>query len=290
VEVQVAISIGELAQRTNVPVRTIRFYCDTGILAPTRSAGGHRKFGPEAVEQLTLIRRLRALGLGLPAITDVLAGNESVASAVAAERAALDVELAALSWRRASLAAVEAATPRQRAERLGLLAAVEDGHAAHDALVRFCQRLFAGAPEHAADAVIAMTAPPPPANPTPVQVVAYAEMVALAGDHSLIRALAARIPVSMPRVGEAFELAEPLVQAGKDPSPGPALDHFVSAYTTIRHLPDTPEFRHHLRSGVGADRDPRLRRYWDLYSAVTGEVITLGTLHFWLLDALTANN
>lgn len=96
-----ALGIGDLARLTGVPVRTIRFYCDTGILEPRRSAGGHRRFGPSAVDRLGLVRRLRRLGLGLPAIADVLTGERSVAEAVAAERAALDVELAALAWRRA---------------------------------------------------------------------------------------------------------------------------------------------------------------------------------------------
>lgn len=49
------------------------------------------------VERLGLVRRLRGLGLSLPAITDVLTSRRSVAEAVAFERAALDVELAALA-------------------------------------------------------------------------------------------------------------------------------------------------------------------------------------------------
>src|SRR5438874_1624688 len=82
--------------------------------------------GPEAVDQVTLVRRLRGLGLGLPAITDVLGGQRSVSEAVRAARAELDVELAAMAWRRASLVAVEQAAPAERAARLDLLAAAED--------------------------------------------------------------------------------------------------------------------------------------------------------------------
>jgi DNA-binding transcriptional MerR regulator len=91
------LGIGDLAELTGMPVRTVRFYCDAGILEPQRSAGGHRGFSPSAVDQLGLVRRLRSLGLGLPAIAHVLAGDRSVAEVVAAERNALDAELAALS-------------------------------------------------------------------------------------------------------------------------------------------------------------------------------------------------
>ncbi|WP_278264786.1 MerR family transcriptional regulator [Nocardia sp. AG03] len=35
------ITIGELARRTGLSVRTIRFYCDEGILESRRSAGDH---------------------------------------------------------------------------------------------------------------------------------------------------------------------------------------------------------------------------------------------------------
>ncbi|NKZ09334.1 MerR family transcriptional regulator, partial [Actinomadura latina] len=98
-----SLGIGDLAALTGVSVRTIRFYCDEGVLEPGRSAGGHRRFDRSAVDRLRLVRRLRALGLGLPAIAAVLAGDRSLAEAVAAERRAADAELASLAWRRASL-------------------------------------------------------------------------------------------------------------------------------------------------------------------------------------------
>ncbi|MGO4425468.1 MerR family transcriptional regulator, partial [Streptomyces sp. MCAF7] len=101
------LSIGELSQLTGVPVRTIRFYCDEGFVESVRSTGGHRRFLPDTVERVTLLRRLRALGLGLTSIDSVLGGRRSIAEAAARERAKIDIELATLGWRRASLRAVE---------------------------------------------------------------------------------------------------------------------------------------------------------------------------------------
>ncbi|NEA25565.1 MerR family transcriptional regulator, partial [Actinomadura bangladeshensis] len=71
-----------MAALTGVSVRTIRFYCDEGVLEPGRSAGGHRRFDRSAVDRLRLVRRLRALGLGLPAIAAVLTGECALAEAV----------------------------------------------------------------------------------------------------------------------------------------------------------------------------------------------------------------
>lgn len=89
------LGIGDLAALTGVPVRTIRFYCDEGVIEAGRSAGGHRRFDASAVDRLRLVRRLRGLGLGLPGIVAVLTGDLSLEEAVTAERRAADAALAA---------------------------------------------------------------------------------------------------------------------------------------------------------------------------------------------------
>ncbi|MFI6028540.1 MerR family transcriptional regulator [Amycolatopsis magusensis] len=280
------LGIGELARRTGVPVRTVRFYCDEGILEPVRSAGGHRRFDVTAVEQLTLIRRLRGLGLGLPSIRQVLAGQRSVAEAVTAERAALDAELAALAWRRASLRAVETGA------RLDLLAAVGDGHAAREVLSGFWRNDFLGpAPADTVEMFLASSVPTPPEDPTPAQVVAYAEMVALVDDTKLRTGLRRRPRIADQAalhdgIGVACDLARPLVLAGQRPEPGAALDRFVDAYAVLGRTGDTPEFRRSLHTNLAVERNPRLRRYWELVGEVTGEAVTVGQAHAWLLDAL----
>lgn len=54
-------TIGQLAARTGLPVKTVRYYSDIGLLpVAERSAGGHRRYRPEALEQLHLVQRLRA--------------------------------------------------------------------------------------------------------------------------------------------------------------------------------------------------------------------------------------
>ncbi|MFF4241330.1 MerR family transcriptional regulator [Actinomadura geliboluensis] len=292
-----SLGIGDLAALTGVSVRTIRFYCDEGLLEPERSAGGHRRFDTAAVDRLRFVRRLRALGLGLPAVTSVLAGDRSLEEAVTAERRAVDTELAALAWRRASLRAVEQAAPADRAARLDLLAAVHEGPAARDVLLEFWRRrILVPLPDAAVREFLERSVPEPPADPTPRQVVAYAGMVAVASDRPLLRELRALGRVNADRVrdeptlitglGEAAALAAPLVVAGAEPRPGPALDMFVAAHAAGRDERDTRRFRRDLLPAVAMEQDPRLRRYWTLFGEVTGEPATAGTINTWLVDAL----
>ncbi|WP_133903342.1 MerR family transcriptional regulator [Actinophytocola oryzae] len=285
--------IGDLSLRTGVPVRTIRFYCDEGVLESVRSAGGHRRFDAGAVDRLTLVRRLRALGLGLPAITDVLTGRRALAEAIAVERARTDAELTALAWRRAALRAVEQADAADRAERLALLSAAHDGRAARDELVAFWRRFFAAPlPPELFHTFVAMNVPEPPADPTPEQVVAYAELVTLTSALAAPFVDRARAHAHLDEtalltaVGAACELVVPLVAAGLRPSPGAELDQFVDAHAAVRGRRDTPEFRRELHAYTAPDRDPRMLRYWTLVGEVSGEATTTGSWHGWLLDAL----
>lgn len=287
------LGIGELSRRTGVPVRTIRFYCDEGVLRTSRSAGGHRRFGPDAVDRLTLVRRLRALGLGLPAITDVLTGSRTLDEAVARERAALDVELSSLAWRRAALRAVEQAGPADRAERLALLSAVCDDRSAHGELVAFWRRYFAEPlPTELFHSFVDMNVPAPPENPTPEQVVTYAELVTVTRPLAAPFVDRARVnrhldgSVLLREVAAAVVTVVPVVEAGRRPAPGTELDQFVDAHAAVRGRRDTPEFRRELLTYSAPDRDPGMRRYWVLLGEVTGAPATTGTWHGWLLDAL----
>ena len=70
------LKIGELARRTALSVRTIRFYEQVGLLTPpNRTEGGHRVYAAGEVAQLQRISSLRRLGLTLAQVGEVLAGG-----------------------------------------------------------------------------------------------------------------------------------------------------------------------------------------------------------------------
>src|SRR3982074_3259319 len=90
-------SIGELARLTGLPVRTIRFYSDSGLVPEAgRTPAGDRTYERGAGERLGLVRPLRDLGIDLPTIRNLLDRKVSVASVAAAHAAALDIQIRGL--------------------------------------------------------------------------------------------------------------------------------------------------------------------------------------------------
>jgi Cd(II)/Pb(II)-responsive transcriptional regulator len=67
------MKIGELAQRTNTQVETIRFYERKGLLSePGRSDANYRIYGNEHSERLSFIRHCRGLDMTLDEIRVLL--------------------------------------------------------------------------------------------------------------------------------------------------------------------------------------------------------------------------
>jgi MerR family transcriptional regulator, copper efflux regulator len=66
--------IGEVSIRSGLPVKTIRYYTDIGLLNPQvrRSPSGYRLYESDVLNRLTFIRRTQALGLSLSEIRDIL--------------------------------------------------------------------------------------------------------------------------------------------------------------------------------------------------------------------------
>ena len=56
------MNIGNVAERSGLPPKTIRYYEDIGLIMPQRSANGYRAFGESDLHKLTFIARARALG------------------------------------------------------------------------------------------------------------------------------------------------------------------------------------------------------------------------------------
>lgn len=69
-------SVQQIAKLAGTTGRTLRHYDDIGLLKPSRTDhNGYRYYGAESLVRLQRILLLRDLGLGLPAIADVLAGQ-----------------------------------------------------------------------------------------------------------------------------------------------------------------------------------------------------------------------
>jgi len=58
--------IGEVAERTGLSLRTVRYYDEVGLAPPSgRSSGGFRLYTEEDVNRLELVKRLKMLDLSL---------------------------------------------------------------------------------------------------------------------------------------------------------------------------------------------------------------------------------
>ena len=82
------MKIGEIARRTHVATKTIRYYEDIGLLPePAREPNGYRAYEEDTIDRLQFIRDAQATGLTLSEIGSILdikaAGGESCHHVVA---------------------------------------------------------------------------------------------------------------------------------------------------------------------------------------------------------------
>ncbi|MFD9719075.1 MerR family transcriptional regulator [Streptomyces sp. NPDC059076] len=107
--------IGELARRSGVSERSLRYYEQQGLLRAERTPGGHREYGDWAVDRVVRIQALYAAGLNskkiaqlLPCMRDVDGGPNEYAtrrlvSELMAERDRIDRLIAELALSRGVL-------------------------------------------------------------------------------------------------------------------------------------------------------------------------------------------
>ncbi|MER5708404.1 MerR family transcriptional regulator [Streptomyces sp. NPDC002122] len=318
-------SIGELAERAGATVKTVRFYSDRGLLPEAgRSSGGHRRYGPDALDRLRLIRSLRALDLPVPEVERVLDRDEALEEVVSGQLREVTSQLASLRWREASLRLIRDCAPGERADRLRLLGAVALPPDTA-ALARFWRRMLpVRLPARLVTTVLDSVVPRPPEEPSPAQVLAFARLHELVSDPRLdspefrptppLPAGEYRPAVLYEGLAEAYELAassmavhgeaamhgqaaahgeapthSEAVVRGEAAVQGDALDCFIAAYAQALGAPDTPAFRRRLVGLLARHDGPVIHRYWKLATGLfaPGEPV-LGALHHHLSVALHA--
>lgn len=90
--------IGEVAERTGLSLRTIRYYEEMGLVEPTgRTTGGFRLYTEEDIDRLELVKRLKVLDLPLERTTDMLAARDRLATGIDESEGAIEI-LAAYAY------------------------------------------------------------------------------------------------------------------------------------------------------------------------------------------------
>lgn len=212
-------SIGELARRTGLTVKAIRYYSDRGLVPPTdRSPAGYRRYDVAAVARLDLVRSLRELGFDLGTVRQVLDREIALSDVAAAHAEALAVQIQTLRLRRAILTAVaeRGSTPEELnlMHRLTRLSATERQHLLDDFLdsVFGADLVFAGIRQ-------TLTAELPD-HPSPEQLEAWIELAELSQQpefRAVVRQMAADYSVAVKRPGSLRERVGDLLEATVDP-------------------------------------------------------------------------
>jgi DNA-binding transcriptional MerR regulator len=293
-------SIGELARRTGLPVRTIRFWSDAGIVPPTkRSAAGHRLYDDEALARLELVASLRRLGLGLDTIRAVLEGRTTVPEVAALHAKALDAEIRSLKLRRAVLNAVAKlgldAKETRMISDLASLSAAERQRMVDD----FIAGTFGGVDDKSGIGErMRETTASLPEDPSAEQVQAWVEVAGLTQDPGFrerVKQMAeagARDAETFDREeGKAFatriaEHATPALDAGVDPSSAEAaeiLDRIVAGDAAKRA---------EVADQLATFTDARVNRYWQLVGIINGwpPFPPAFRSYEWVIDALKAHS
>ncbi|MGW1000842.1 helix-turn-helix domain-containing protein [Streptomyces sp. NPDC002520] len=285
-------SIGELARRTGLTVKAIRFYSDRGLVPPAdRTHSGHRRYGSDAVARLALVRTLRELGLGVEEIRRVLDRELPLGRVAREHAAALDAQIAVLRLRRAVLiaAAGREATfeEMERMHQLATLSAAERRRLIDDFLrAALTDGHEPGGTGPTAAARRSLT-PELPDDPTEQQVTAWVELAELSldpGFRSEIRQLydlhtattpagTAPAPPRPDVVALTREHVAPALSAGTDPASPQAdsvLARLTAACARTLDRPDDTGLRTWLLDHLATANTPRWDRYVHLLAVING--------------------
>jgi DNA-binding transcriptional MerR regulator len=282
-EPEASFSIGQLARRTGVSVRTIRFWSDRGVIPATeRTAAGYRRYDAPAVARLELVRTLRELGLGLDAVQRLLAQHTTVRAVAQAHVAALDATIRTLRLQRAVLRTVaQRGTTIEEITLMNTLAklsAQERQRIVDD----FVARAFAGIDADAPGAGIGQAMRQLPADlpddPTAEQVDAWLELAELVQDESFqrrVREMAVAGAAAGPAAADGPPAPAPQLvaeQAGRAVAAGIAPDSAAGKAVLDAIVPaDTPAAaRVRLREQLETFTDARVERYWQLMGILNG--------------------
>jgi DNA-binding transcriptional MerR regulator len=272
-------SIGQLARTTGLPVRTVRFWSDLGLVPPAgRTSGNYRVYDAEAAARLDLVRTLRELGIDLDTVERVLRDQVTVADVAKAHVRALDAEIRTLRLRRAVLSSVAQRGSTTEEMKLMHELAKLSAQERQRIIDEFVDEAFAGVeprPEGAHIATGMRTMPAElPDEPTPEQVDAWIELGELVSDPSFkarVREMAvagsqAAEPATPFDPAPVMEHVVPALAAGIDPGSAEGrqvLDRIVPAGTSA-------EERVKLADTLATFSDRRVERYWHLLGKING--------------------
>ncbi|WP_020664868.1 MerR family transcriptional regulator [Amycolatopsis benzoatilytica] len=274
------LSIGELARRTGLTVKTVRSYSERGIVTPARTASGHRRYGAEAVARLDLVRTLRELGLNLVTIERIVTREAVLPDVAAAHVQAIEVQIRLLRLRQAVLTA--AATRGSSPEEMAVMHqfATLTGGERRALIADFLTAVFGGLDQ--SGFARSMT-PELPDDPAADQLAAWLELAELSQDpdfRATLRSVAEQYASDLaagPRRGPVEDSRDAL-DAGVDPD-SPEAAEIIARHGAERTV-----------ACLAAVSDRRRERYFELLAVINGWEApeNLAPVSRWLSEAVRA--
>ncbi|AGZ42229.1 MerR family transcriptional regulator [Actinoplanes friuliensis] len=272
------LTIGQLARRTGLAARTLRFWSNEGAITPVgRTAGGYRLYDAASVARVELVRTLRELGLGLDDVRRVLDGRATVAEVAEVQVAAIDAQIRSLKVSRAVLSTVskQRSTTEETAlmNRLARLSAAERLQIIDDFKADVFGRLDLepGLRDRINDLRIDL-----PDDPTPDQVDAWIELAGLVQDPSFRARMRTFLTLNTPVPGQkappganiwwARQVAE-TVAAARENGVGPGEPAAAEVITAMFGDADLSAVLVSLEAGIDAGAE----QYRRLVARVRGQ-------------------
>ena len=305
------MSIGELAALTGVPVKTIRYYSDLGLVPEARrTEGGYRRYDGASLARLELVRALRDLGLDIDTTRRVASRQMTIAEVAAAQADAIDLHIHQLRLRRRALRAIERGVTRP--EEVSRMTAFAQASA--DEVTRimkdFLAAVFADHEANPFASTMRSGLPVLPDEPTNEQLDAWIELAALVNDRAFLARVREMVvegerlradlglsknDAATQVAGKAVvDTAGAAVAAGMEPgSPDAAavVAELVQNFARAASRADDAAYRSELASQLERFSDTRVERYWQLIGVINGwpPQPSRAPAYDWLIAAIRAH-
>ena len=304
-------SIGELARRTGLSVKTIRFYSDAGVVPPTdRTHAGYRLYDVEAVSRLELVRTLRELGAGLDEVRRVLGKETTLPQLAETHLSLVEEHMRLLRTRRAVLRAVVKQNSTTEEMRLMHKLAQMSDEERNRIIDEFWDEVTDGLDVNPEFVPWMRSAKPNlPEDPSTEQLEAWIELAELVQEPSFreaVRALNAEQARKRDTSAEDFSeekvrefwAIQAEVTAAREAGTAPdsatgreLIDRFVARFPETAG-DESGDVRNILADKF-ANHDPRMSRYWDLLATINGwpqpQSLAAADIE-WLVAALRASS
>jgi DNA-binding transcriptional MerR regulator len=270
------LTITELARRSGISSRTIRFWSDEGLIpVARRSAARYRLYDSQALSRLDLVQTLRELGIGLSAITAILKQQRSLGQVASTHVAALDVRIRDLRVQRAVLRVVVRRDSTPEETRL-MQKLVQTSAAERQRLIdQFVTRAFDGIAPDVPGASIAhaMRSLPPelPEDPSDAQLEAWIELAELLADPAFAARVREMAVAGASALHQPIDIAAIREHAGAALAAGLQPEAAAADAQLERILPSSSQAeRVELLKQLETFNDVRIERYWQLMAALHG--------------------